>query len=244
MLSSDEGSGGGLDLSAQQWVVVFLIGLASVLAALFGWRAAAIGSSAAFDDRQSISETIKVEQRQIDLSLAVVEDTREYTRYLADYGVAAELDNQAEDLAAAGNDEAAAEARREAQLLRRTATERAATAGVFGPFTIADELRRPGPRPRVFSFDDQAASLAAEEATSIDSAAQLDPEVWADDAEAIRERIKGLAAWTFVLLTALLLFTIGQVNSDRGRIFYGFVGVGLIVLIVGAAGGFSTDFFA
>ncbi len=235
---------GGLDLSGQQWVVVLLIGLASVLAAFFGWRAAAIGSTAAYDDRQSISETIKVEQRQIDIAIQVVDDTKEYTRYLAGYGAAAELDNQADALQEAGQGDAAAEARAEADEVRRSATARAADAGVFGPFSITDELLEPSPTPRPFNLDDQATAIAAQEATSFDSAGQLDPQVWADEAEDIRDRIQGLAFWTFMLLLSVLAFTIGQVNSDKRPVFYGFVALGVAALLFGSIGGFTTDFFA
>ena len=126
---SSNGETRRLDLTAQQWVVAFLIGTATVLAAIFGWRAAAIGSTAAFNDRQSISETIRVEQQRIDVGLGVNGDNRVYSRYLADYAVAAELDNQAAALAAAGQTAAATENRSEARRLRATATELAADAG-------------------------------------------------------------------------------------------------------------------
>lgn len=236
----DDGDG----LSAQQWIVVLLLGLASVLAAFFGWRAAAIGSAAAFDDRQSISETIKVEQREIEIALTVADDSAEYTRYLGSYGLAAELDNQADAQAAAGQTAAAQATRERADELRRSATERAADGGVFGPFSITDDLTDPSPVPRPFSLDDQAEAVAAQESTSFNSAGQLDPQVWADESEDIRDRIEGLSVWTFILLAAVLLFTVGQVNSDRKLVFYGFVAVGTIALLFGAIGGFTTDFFA
>ena len=233
-----------LDLTAQQWIVAFLIGTATVLAALFGWRAAAIGSTAAFDDRQSISETIKVQQQQIDVGIGVGGDSREYTRYLADYGIAAELENQAAALEANGDTAAATADRREARLLRATATARAADAGVFGRFSIQDDLRRPSARPRPFSVEQRAKALAVELSTGLDSPGRLNPDSWANQAEGIRERIQGLSAWSLVLLTALLLFTVGQVNSDRRAVFYTFMGVGVVVLLVGAIGGFTIDFHA
>jgi hypothetical protein len=237
---SEEGGG----LTAQQWVVVLLIGLASVLAAFFGWRAAAIGSTAAYDDRQSISESIKVEQRDIEVSLATAQDASEYVRYLGDYALAGELDNQAGAVAGAGESEAAASARRQADALRRNATERAAANGVFGEFSITSDLREPSPQPRPFSFEEQAEANATAEATAFDSAGNLDPQVWADDAESIRDRIEGLSVWTFVLLCAVLLLTIAQVNSDRRPAFYTFVTLGVVALTVGAVGGFAVDFFA
>ena len=240
--SDDEAPRRGL--TAQQWVLALLIGLATVMGAFFGWRAAAIGSTAAFDDRQSISETIKVEQQDIDVDLAVANDTREYTRYLAGYALAAELDNQADSLAAAGDAAAASETRREAQLLRRAATERAADAGVFGPFTIADDLREPAAEPRTFNVDDRLVAREAEVASALDSPGQLDPQVWADESNAIRDRIEGLSIWVFILIVSVLTFTVAQVNSERRAVFYGFMAFGVVTLVVGIVGGFAVDFFA
>ncbi len=233
-----------LDLTAQQWVVAFLIGTATVLAAIFGWRAAAIGSTAAFDDRQSISETIRVEQQRIDIGIGVGGDTREYSRYLADYAVAAELDNQAAALAAAGDSAAAAENRDEARRLRVAATLRAADSGAFGRYSIQDDLRRPTVRPRPFDLSERTRARAAEISTSLDSPGTLDPAGWADQAEGIRERIKGLAVWSLLLLGAVLMFTVGQVNSDRRPAFYTFMAIGIVALLVGAIAGFSIDFYA
>jgi hypothetical protein len=232
-----------LDLSAQQWVVAFLIGLATVFAAAYGWRAAAIGSTAAFDDRQSISETIKSEQQRMDIGIAVSNDTRGYTRYLINYAAAAELDNQADGLEKAGQDAKAADARQEAQLLRRASTVRAADAGVFGRSTIEDDLNRPSATPRAYDFDDQVRARTAEEQTGIDSPGKLNPNYWAQEAEGIRDRIKGLAAWALIMLMAVLLFTVAEANSARRPVFYSAITVGAVVLLVGAIGGLTFDFF-
>jgi hypothetical protein len=70
----------------------FLIGMATLTTTGFSWRAVQIGSTAAFDDRQSISETVRVAQQTIERTIAVAGDAREYARYRADYGVAAALD--------------------------------------------------------------------------------------------------------------------------------------------------------
>ncbi len=241
---SRDGGRHRLDLTAQQWVVAFLIGTATVLAALFGWRAAAIGSTAAYDDRQSISETIAVQQQKLDVGIAAGDDSLAYTRYLVDYGVAAELENQATALEAAGKDAAAAANRVQARQLRAAATSRAVATGVFGRFSIQDDLRRPSARPRPFNVNARAKALAVEFSTDITSSGALDPGSWADQAKGIRERIQGLAAWSLVLLGALLLFTIGQVNTSRRAVFYAFMGLGVVALLVGAIGGFAVDFYA
>jgi len=233
-----------LDLTAQQWVVAFLIGLATVFAAAYGWRAAAIGSTAAYDDRQSISETIAVEQETIDVALDVSNDTREYTGYLADYAIAAELDNQAAALQGSGDGATTSGALQQARFLRRSSTERAAGAGVFGRSSIADELARPSAVPRPFSFEDQLRSRTIEVQTGIDSPGKLNPGVWAAEANGIRDRINGLAVWVLVMLLAVLLFTIAEANSVRRPVFYGAVSLGLVVMLVGMAGGMTVDFFA
>jgi hypothetical protein len=232
-----------LQLTAQQWVIAFLIGLATVFAAAYGWRAAAIGSTAAYDDRQSISETIASEQETIDIALAVGNDTREYAAYLANYALAAELENQAAALGRTGDDAAADDALRQAGFLRRSATERAADAGVFGRASIADDLAQPGPTPRPFSFKDQLEARTAEQQTSLDSPGKLNPGVWAAEAEAIRDRINGLAVWALVMLAAVLMFTIAEANSSRRRVFYAAGSLGIIVMVVGIVGGLTTDFF-
>jgi hypothetical protein len=222
--------------------MAFLIGAATVSAAMFGWRSAAIGSTAAFDDRQSISETIKVEQQRIDIGIAVVGDTREHTRYLADYAAAAELENQGAALAAAGNGAAAGSSRAEARVLRTTATERAVDAGVFGRFSVQDDLRRPTATPRPFSLEERAATRRAEASTDLDSPGKLDPDDWASQAEGIRDRINGLAVWSFMLLVAVFLFTVAQVNSRRRPAFYAFLSLGVVVLLVSAVSGFTIHF--
>ena len=75
----------------RKWTVAFLIGLATVTATGFGWRAAQIGSTAAFDDRQSIGETVRVEQAAVQRTVALETAARAYARYRADYARAATL---------------------------------------------------------------------------------------------------------------------------------------------------------
>ena len=231
-------------LARNKWAVALLIGFAVILAALFGWRAAQIGSTAAFDDRQAISETIKVEQQQINDTVTGTGDAREYARYAGDYAVAAALEAEARADAAAGDSQAAAQAREEAKNLRRGATQRAADAGVFGPFSISDDLRTPSATPRPFSIETRQKAIEAEEATALDSPGKLNPGRWAAEAEAIRHRVNGLVVWSFFCLVAVLLFTIAHTWSDRFAVFYGAAVIGVVVLILAAIGGFATDFFA
>ena len=123
-----------------KWTIAFLIGLATVTAAAFTWRAAQIGSTAAYDDRQSISETVRSEQGEVERTMAIAAAAREYVRYRADYGVAAALDREAAGWRSRGSSRLADVSRAEAAALREGATRRAAEAGVFGRATIGSDL--------------------------------------------------------------------------------------------------------
>jgi hypothetical protein len=226
-----------------RWVIAFLIGLATVTAAGYGWRAAQIGSTAAFDDRQSISETIAVEQARVERAVALAGQAREYVRYRADYVTADALDRDAARLAAAGAATEAAVARAEARQLRLGATRRAAEAGVFGRATIGTDQLAPTATPRPFDYRARGRALEIEASASIDSAANLDPDRWAAEAVSIRERVGGLTGWAFLMLVAVLLYTVAEVATNRARVTYSLIGVGLAVYVAGLVGGLSTYFF-
>jgi hypothetical protein len=225
-----------------RWVTAFLIGIATVTAAAFSWRAAQIGSTAAFDDRQAISETVKVEEQQTDLALAVAADAREYARYREDYSVAEALDREADRLAAAGQAKLASVSRDEATALRRGATRRAADAGVFGAFTIANDLRDPGRKPRPFDFEAHRRALAVAQSTSLDSPGKLDPDEWAREANQIRLRVKHLIRWAFLALGAVFFYTVAEVSTRRWQLF-AFAGAGLLVYLAALTGALVTAFF-
>jgi hypothetical protein len=212
-----------------RWAILFLVGVASVTATAFGWRAAQIGSDAAFDDRQSISETVRVDQGRVEDTLAVAAQEREYGRYRADYAVAAALDRRGRRIEAAS--------------LRRGASRRAANLGVFGAFSVGDDLLRPRLRPRAFSPAARARALAAEESTALDSPASLDPDRWAAAASTIRVRVNGLTRWALVVLLAIPLYTLAEMGH-RKRTMYGFGAAGLVVYLVGLLGGLTSVFWA
>jgi hypothetical protein len=225
-----------------RWTIAFLIGLATVTAAGFGWRAAQIGSTAAYDDRQSIGETVRVEQGRVQRSITVAGEAREYGQYRADYAVAAALDREADRLAAAGAAQLAAVSRGEAAALREGATRRAAAAGVFGRSTIGSDLLRPTPTPRSFDFATRQQALAAEASAALDSPGNLDPDRWALAAVHIRTRVNGLIHWAFLMLLAVFLYTLAEV-STRARVTYVFLGAGIAVYAAGVASALSTVFF-
>ena len=109
--------------------MAFLIGLATVTATGFGWRAAQIGSTAAFDDRQSIGETVRVEQAAVQRTVALETAARAYARYRADYARAATLHGG------------------EPQRSGGPAFRRAVSAGAFAPSVVSGDLLHPPARP-------------------------------------------------------------------------------------------------
>lgn len=239
----DDGAWSAAVGTRTRWAIAFLIGLATVTAAGYGWRAAQIGSTAAYDDRQSISETIAVEQARVERAVALADQAREYVRYRADYVTAAALDREAARLAAAGSAREAAAARTEARQLRLGATRRAAEAGVFGRATIGSDQLTPTATPRPFDYRARGRALEIEASASIDSPANLDPDRWAAEAVSIRDRIGGLARWAFLMLVAVLLYTVAEVTATRRLVTYALVGIGLAFYTAGLVGGLTTYFF-
>ena len=212
-------------------------------AAGFAWRAAQIGSTAAYDDRQSISETVAVQQAKIQTAVTVAEEAQAYVRYRADYAIAAALDRQADRLEAGGAAPLAAVSRDQAAALREGATRRAATAGVFGRFTIGTALLRPTPKPRSFDYRTQARALALEQATGLNSPANLDPAHWAADAVRIRVRVNDLTRWAFLSVLAVLLYTVAEVATRRW-IAWTALACGLTVYLAAVVGALSSAFFS
>jgi hypothetical protein len=204
-----------------------LIGLATVTATGFGWRAAQIGSTAAFDDRQSIGETVRVEQAAVERTVALQATARAYARYRADYARAATLRGVDAD----------------ADAVRRAATRRAVSAGVFDGFAVGGDLLRPPRAPRPLDLAQRNRSLIAQQSTALDAPAALNPDRWAREADAIRVRINGLTWWAFVALLAVPLYTLAQISS-RHRMAVAFAAVGVVVYLTGLVGGLATRFWA
>jgi hypothetical protein len=225
------------------WAIAFLIGLATVTAAAFSWRAAQIGSTAAYADRQSISETVRVEQAEVERTIAIAAAAREYVRYRADYGVAVALDREAARLAASGSGRLADVSRSEADALREGATRRAAEAGVFGRSTIGTDLLAPTVTPRSFDITARRRALEAEQSTALDSPGKLNPSGFAQQADDIRHRVNGLVRFAFTIAFAVLLYTLAEVSTRRRRAA-AFVAAGLVVYAGAVVGCFSTYFFA
>jgi hypothetical protein len=207
------------------WAVAFLIGLATVTATGFGWRAAQIGSTAAFDDRQSIGETVRVEQAAVQRTVALEAAARAYARYRADYARAATLDGA------------------RAAAVRRAAIRRAVGAGTFDGSAVSGDLLAPPRAPRPLDLAGRERALIAQQATALDAPAALDPDRWAREADAIRVRVNGLTHWSFVALLAVPLFTLAQL-ATRTKVVVSLVAVGLAVYLTGLVAGLATRFWA
>ena len=207
------------------WTVAFLIGLATVTATGFGWRAAQIGSTAAFDDRQSIGETVRVEQAAVQRTVALETAARAYARYRADYARAATLHGV------------------QATAVRRAATRRAVRAGAFAASTVSADLLHPPRAPRRLDLAGRERALVAQQATALDAPVALNPNRWASEADAIRVRINGLTHWAFVALLAVPLFTLAQLTG-RTKMVVVLVAAGLAVYLTGLVAGLTTQFWA
>jgi hypothetical protein len=209
----------------RKWTVAFLIGLATVTATGFGWRAAQIGSTAAFDDRQSIGETVRVEQAAVQRTVGLETAARAYARYRTDYARAAALQGV------------------QATAVRRAAIRRAVRAGAFAASAVSGDLLHPPSAPRRFDLAGRERALIAQQATALDAPAALNPDRWAREADAIRVRINGLTHWAFVALLAVPLFTLAQL-ATRTKMALLLVATGLAVYLTGLVAGVTTQFWA
>jgi len=204
------------------WLVPLLIGIVTVTAGLFTWRAGQLGSSAAFEDRQSVGQTIKREEQRVEVSLGAVNDAVAYVRYVADFAEAGALDDIAGELQAQQQDSFATTFSDDADTLRRSASELAAASGVFGQQTLLSQVITLSDQPQPFDLDDQIARLEAQATTGIASAGDLDPQRWADQADETRSRVRGLRLATLLLLVSVVAYTIAQLAEQRPIRWAGF----------------------
>lgn len=212
----------------QKRVLALLLGLVTIAAGFFSWRAGQIGSTAAFDDRQAIGQTIKQEEQNVEVALFAATDAVSYVRYLADYAEAATLDDDAAALSSAGEAQLAAVRETQADDLRRGATVRAAKGGVFGAPAVFGDVLEPQPAPRQFDLQQHLGALRAELSTDIRSPGPLDPDKWAQEAEDIRVRMRGLRVGVFILVIAAAALTVAQV-ATRSRARYAFGAFGILL---------------
>ena len=165
-------------------LIALMIGISTVTAGLFTWRGGQIGSTAAYNDRQSVGEQIDVETAEVDVNIEAARQARQYDRYLADYAVADGLDSDAEALRSTGQGELADLAERQAAARRAAATQRATDAGVFGPSTLGERSEAATAQPQAFDLEERIDELRVLESTGLGSASDLQPQRWADASSA------------------------------------------------------------
>ena len=77
-----------MSVDLQKRLIAFAIGLVAVTAGVFAWRAGQIGSTANYDDRQSIGQEIDQQTVRIEVAVEAARQARQYDRYVAEYAVA------------------------------------------------------------------------------------------------------------------------------------------------------------
>jgi hypothetical protein len=231
-----------VQVETKRRLIAFTIGLGTITAGLFAWRAGQIGSSANFDDRQSISQQVDLENVRIDVTVEASRQARQYDRYVSEFAVADGYDDDADALRTAGQEELALLAAAEAQNRREAATQRAFDSGVFDPAALANS-QQVTEEPRPFDLEQRIQSLYTERTTGLASTGELDPQALADASDASRARVRTLIQWVGVLLTAVVCLTAAQVTvSSRVRAVA--VPLGLALMLIGIVGGLTRGFWA
>lgn len=215
-----------------------MIGIVTITAGVLTWRAGQLGSSAAFEDRQSVGQTITQQQIAVEARLGAVDDAVVYVGYVADFAEAAALDDLAAELSEQGVDTFAANFARDADQLRENASRRAKAAGVFGEETLLEQRVISPDVPLEFDIDRQVAQLEAQLTTGVTSPGVLDPDRWAAQADDTRNRVRGLRVATFALLVAVVALTVAQLADRRPTRWIGAAtgtSIFLVVVVVTAA---------
>lgn len=173
------------------------------------------------------------------MALAAIDDALQDVRYQADYVEAAAFDDRAAELEEVGEAELGATSRERASNLRLGATATAAAAGVFGRQSLYEDLRDPTSQARPFDFTEHLVSVRAAELASIDSPGVLDPDTWAEAADATRVRVRGLRWAALVSLIGVVLLTVAE-TSDRTLTRVATASTGTVVMAVTAVLTFWT----
>jgi hypothetical protein len=195
------------------WGLPLVIGVVTITAGVFTWRAGQLGSTAAFQDRQSVGQTIVQQEQATEVSLAAINDAVAYVRYVADYAEAGAFDALLPTLEAQGAVGTARSFEAQANELRRSASELAVASGLFGQQKVLTQLAVAPDEPLSFDLDDQIDLLEAEVTTGVDSAGIPNPDEWATRADDTRGRVRGLRLATLLLLGAVAALTVAQLTN-------------------------------
>ena len=217
------------------WFLPLLIGLVTITAGLFTWRAGQLASTSAFEDRQSVGQTITQQRQAVEARLGAINDAVAYVAYVADYAEASSLDVLADELDARGATALAATFREEATTMRVASSRVASASGLFGQQTVLAQLTASPTEPLPFDFDQQVKVLEAEATTGVASPGVPDPDRWAAQADATRDKVRGLRVATLLLLVCVVGLTIAQL-TDRTitRRIGAAAGLSLYVAVVAA----------
>ena len=197
-----------------KWLVPGLIGLVTITAGLLTWRAGQLGSASAYEDRQSVGQTITQETQRTEAGLETAHQASGYVAYSAASADAIALEDLASEAADQGRADVAADLLRRAQQTRENAEELAAASGTFGEQSLLQQEvtgEVAGPFDVAERFDSNKAAAA----TGITSAGVLDPQAWADQAEDTRSRVRLLRWATLAMLIAVAAYTVAELARRR-----------------------------
>ena len=196
------------------WLLPLLIGVVTIIAGVFTWRAGQLGSTAAYEDRQSVGQTIVQQQQSTEVALAAITDAVAYVRYVAAYAEAGAIDSLLPTLEAQGADTLAQTFATQADEQRAAASDLAEASGLFGEQTLLTQLVASPDDPLPFDLDDQIELLEAQVTTGLTSPGVPNPDDWAEQADATRDRVRSLRLATLLLLVAVVFYTAAQL-TDR-----------------------------
>ncbi len=211
-----------------------LIGLVTITAGLLTWRAGQLGSSAAYEDRQAVGQTITQQREVTEAGLATTAQASAYVTYVADLAQAAALRDLATEATEQGRDDVAADLEEQAQRTVSTAAELAEAQGVFGQQELLrSEVSGGDDKTGAMGFDIQQRfeSLKAQAATGVTSPGVLDPDEWATRADQTRARVLTLRHATVFMLIAAAGYTVAELARHRATRLTGFA-IGGVVYVV------------
>lgn len=212
-----------------KWLVPGLIGLVTITAGLLTWRAGQLGSAAAYEDRQSVGQTITQETQRTEAGLATAQQATGYVTYRAGVANAEALEDLAVEAAEQGQGDVAADLLDQAEVTRQNAEALAEASGTFGTQTLLNQ-QVAGDSGEPFDIVERFDANVAAAATGIASAGVLDPQAWADMAEDTRQRVRELRWATLAMLIAVAAYTVAELARRRPTRFVAF-GVGGVVYV-------------
>jgi hypothetical protein len=215
-----------------RWLVPLLIGLVTITAGVVTWRAGQLASSAAFEDRQSVGQTIKQQQQLTEAGLSTVNAGVAYVEYVAAFAEATALDDLADESESQGDTELASDLRTQADETRLTASAKARAVGVFGTESLLTQVVTDSKEPLPFDIQEQLTSRRAELSTGITSPGVLDPDAWAAKADDTRTQVRALRLAAVLLLFGAVAYTVAELTPSARTRRVGFLAGSAIYAIV------------